>query len=57
MPATSPSSSGLLPCQETTAVSLRDRLTHHSILVVTDEELFRMREARQKGGRTKLKTA
>ena len=42
---------------ETTAVSLLDRLTHHGILVVTDEELFRMKEARQKGDRTELKTS
>ena len=42
---------------ETTAVSLLDRLIHHSILVVTDGESFRMKEALQRGGRTKLKTA
>jgi len=41
---------------ETTAVSLLDRLIHHSIVVVTDGESFRMREARQRGGRPKLKT-
>jgi DNA replication protein DnaC len=34
---------------ETTAVSPLDRLTHHGNLVVTDEKLFRMKEARQKG--------
>ncbi|HEX8770044.1 MAG TPA: ATP-binding protein [Acidimicrobiales bacterium] len=36
--------------EETTAVSLLDRLLHHSIVVVTDGESFRMREARQRGG-------
>jgi DNA replication protein DnaC len=35
---------------ETTAVSLLDRLLHHSIVVVADGESFRMREARKKGG-------
>jgi len=35
---------------ETTAVSLLDRLIHHSIVVVTDGESFRMREARRRGG-------
>ena len=42
---------------ETTAVSLLDRLIHHSIVVVTDGESFRMREARQRGGGRKPKTA
>ena len=39
--------------EHTTAVSLLDRLLHHSIVVVTDGESFRMREReqRQKGGR------
>ncbi|MGH3184019.1 MAG: IS21-like element helper ATPase IstB [Streptosporangiaceae bacterium] len=36
--------------EHTTAVSLLDRLLHHSIVVVTEGESFRMREARQKGG-------
>ena len=35
---------------ETTAVSLLDRLLHHSIVVVTDGESFRMRQARERGG-------
>ena len=35
---------------ETTAVSLLDRLIHHSIVVVTDGESFRMREARKRTG-------
>lgn len=38
---------------ETTAVSLLDRLLHHSIVVVTDGESFRMREAKKKGGTPK----
>jgi DNA replication protein DnaC len=41
---------------ETTAVSLLDRLVHHSIVVVTDGESFRMREARKRtrpGGSSK----
>lgn len=42
---------------ETTAVSLLDRLLHHSIVVVTDGESFRMREARNRpagpGGRSR----
>ena len=37
---------------ETTAVSLFDRLIHHSIVVVTDGESFRMKEALQRGGRS-----
>lgn len=36
--------------EPTTAVSLLDRLLHHSVVVLTDGESFRMREARQKGG-------
>ena len=40
--------------EHTTAVSLLDRLIHHSVVVITDGESFRMREARQRGGiRTK----
>jgi IstB-like ATP binding protein len=35
---------------ETTAVSLLDRLLHHSIVVVTDGASFRMREPHKKGG-------
>jgi DNA replication protein DnaC len=42
---------------ETTAVSLLDRLLHHSIVVVTDGESFRMREARQRGGGPKTKAS
>jgi DNA replication protein DnaC len=40
--------------EHTTAVSLLDRLLHHSVIVVTDGESFRMKEARQKGGRSTL---
>lgn len=36
--------------EHTTAVSLLDRLVHHSVVVLTDGESFRMREARQRGG-------
>lgn len=40
--------------EPTTAASLLDRLVHHSVVVVTTGESFRMREARQRGGvRTK----
>jgi DNA replication protein DnaC len=36
--------------EPSSAVSLLDRLIHHSIVVVTDGESFRMREAKAKGG-------
>ncbi|HET6811917.1 MAG TPA: ATP-binding protein [Acidimicrobiales bacterium] len=36
--------------EHSTAVSLLDRLVHHSIVVVTDGESYRMREAKAKGG-------
>lgn len=36
--------------EHTTAASLLDRLVHHSVVVLTDGESFRMREARQRGG-------
>jgi len=36
--------------EQTTAVSLLDRLLHHASVVVTDGESYRMREAREKGG-------
>jgi len=36
--------------EPTTAVSLLDRLLHHSVVVLTDGESFRMREARKRGG-------
>jgi DNA replication protein DnaC len=34
--------------EHTTAVSMLDRLLHHSVVVVTDGESFRMKEARQR---------
>jgi DNA replication protein DnaC len=37
--------------EHTTAVSLLDRLLHHSIVVLTEGESFRMKEARQRGPR------
>ena len=40
--------------EHSTAVSLLDRLVHHSVIVVTGGESFRMREARAKGGHPKL---
>jgi DNA replication protein DnaC len=40
--------------EHTTAVSLLDRLLHHSIVVVTEGESFRMRQARSQGG-TRMK--
>ncbi len=36
--------------EQTTAVSVVDRLLHHAVVVVTDGESFRMREARARGG-------
>jgi DNA replication protein DnaC len=42
--------------EHTTAVSLLDRLLHHSVIVVTDGESFRMKEARQKGDGSTLET-
>jgi DNA replication protein DnaC len=36
--------------EHTTAVSLLDRLLHHSIVVVTEGESFRMRQARTRNG-------
>ncbi|MFC4057038.1 ATP-binding protein [Planomonospora corallina] len=35
--------------EHTTAVSLLDRLLHHSIVVVAEGESFRMRQARTRG--------
>jgi hypothetical protein len=42
--------------EHTTAVSLLDRLLHHSIVVVTEGESFRMRQARNQGGTRMNKT-
>ncbi len=36
--------------EHTTAVSLLDRLLHHAIVVVTEGDSFRMRQARDRGG-------
>jgi DNA replication protein DnaC len=36
--------------EQTTAVSLLDRLLHHAVVVVTDGESFRMKEALSRGG-------
>ena len=41
--------------EHTTAASLLDRLLHHAIVVVTDGESYRMREARARGGVTRPK--
>ncbi len=38
--------------EHTTAVSLLDRLLHHAVIVATDGESYRMKEARTHGGRT-----
>ncbi len=38
--------------EQTTAVSLLDRLLHHATVVVTEGESYRMKEAKQKAGRT-----
>jgi DNA replication protein DnaC len=35
---------------ETTAVSMIDRILHHTIVVVTEGESFRMKEAKTRGG-------
>jgi DNA replication protein DnaC len=37
--------------EHTTAVSLLDRLLHHANIVVTEGDSYRMREAKQKGGK------
>ena len=37
--------------EHTTATSLLDRLLHHAVVVVTEGDSYRMREARQRGGR------
>lgn len=39
--------------EHTTAVSLLDRLLHHAVVVATEGESFRMKEAKAKGGRTR----
>lgn len=42
--------------EHTTAVSLLDRLLHHAVVVVTEGESFRMKEARTRGGGQSLKS-
>jgi DNA replication protein DnaC len=39
--------------EHTTAASMLDRLLHHAVVVVTEGESYRMREAKTKGGRPK----
>jgi DNA replication protein DnaC len=39
--------------EHTTAVSLLDRLLHHAVVVATQGESFRMKQARAKGGHTR----
>lgn len=41
----------------TTAVSMIDRLLHHAVVVVTEGESFRMKEAKSRGGDRPSKTA
>jgi len=36
--------------EHTTAASMLDRLLHHAVVVVTEGESFRMKEARSRGG-------
>jgi DNA replication protein DnaC len=43
--------------EHTTAASMLDRLLHHAVVVVTEGESYRMREAKTKGGRHKATTA
>jgi len=43
--------------EHSTAVSLLDRLLHHAVVVATEGESFRMKEARSKGGPKKPKIA
>ena len=42
--------------EHTTAVSMLDRLLHHAVVVVTDGESFRMRQARARAGGPAKKT-
>ncbi len=50
-----PTAAGPLPPEQSTAVSLLDRLLHHAIVVATEGEEFRMKGARAKGGPKKPK--
>lgn len=38
--------------EHTTAASMLDRLLHHAVVIVTEGESYRMREAKTRGGRT-----
>lgn len=42
--------------EHTTAASMLDRLLHHAVVVITEGESYRMREAKTKGGRHKTPT-
>jgi DNA replication protein DnaC len=42
--------------EHTTAASMLDRLLHHAVVVVTEGESYRMREAKTKGARRTTKT-
>jgi DNA replication protein DnaC len=42
--------------EHTTATSLLDRLLHHAAVIVTEGDSYRMREARQRGGRPTTST-
>ena len=43
--------------EHTTAVSLLDRLLHHAVIVATQGDSYRMKQARTRGARTKTTTA
>ena len=43
--------------EHTTATSMLDRLLHHAVVVVTEGESYRMREAKTKGGRRSAKAS
>ena len=43
--------------EHTTAASMLDRLLHHAVVVVTEGESYRMREAKTKGGRRSTKAS
>jgi DNA replication protein DnaC len=43
--------------EHTTAASMLDRLLHHAVVVITEGESYRMREAKTKGGRRSTKAS
>jgi DNA replication protein DnaC len=43
--------------EHTTAASMLDRLLHHAVVIVTEGESYRMREAKTKGGRRSTKAS